>query len=56
LCIDVRRCQMQGDDGLIFCKSRRAAERVRDSITEFIEGELKLKVNREKTECDYIGR
>ena len=32
------------DDGLIFCKSRRAAERVRDSITEFIEGKLKLKV------------
>ena len=44
------------DDGLIFCKSRRAAERVRDSITVFIEGRLKLKVNREKTECAYIGR
>lgn len=44
------------DDGLIFCKSRRAAERVRDSITTFIEGKLKLKVNREKTECAYIGK
>ena len=44
------------DDGLIFCKSRRAAERVRDSITVFIEDRLKLKVNREKTECAYIGR
>jgi len=44
------------DDGLIFCKSRRAAERVRDSITVFIEGKLKLKVNREKTKCAYIGR
>ena len=44
------------DDGLIFCKSRRAAERVRDSITVFIEGKLKLKVNREKTECAYIDR
>ena len=44
------------DDGLIFCKSRRAAERVRESITVFIEGKLKLKVNCEKTECDYIGR
>lgn len=43
------------DDGLIFCKSRRAAERVRESITKFIERELKLKVNREKTECGYIG-
>ena len=44
------------DDGLIFCKSRRAAERVRDSITRFIESRLKLRVNREKTECAYIGR
>ena len=44
------------DDGLIFCKSLRAAERVRDSLTKFIEGKLKLKVNREKTECAYIGR
>ena len=44
------------DDGLIFCRSLRAAERVRDSITVFIEGRLKLKVNREKTECAYIGK
>ena len=44
------------DDGLIFCKSRRAAERVRGSITVFIEGRLKLKVNHEKTECAHIGR
>ena len=44
------------DDGLILCKSRRAAERVRDNITVFIEGKLKLKVNREKTECAYIGK
>ena len=29
---------------------------MRDSITVFIEGWLKLKVNREKTECAYIGR
>lgn len=43
------------DDGLIFCKSRRAAERVRGSITKYIEKELKLKVNREKTECDRIS-
>ena len=43
------------DDGLIFCRSRRAAERVRESITKYIEKELKLKVNREKTECDYIS-
>ncbi|MBP3726083.1 MAG: group II intron reverse transcriptase/maturase [Bacteroidaceae bacterium] len=44
------------DDGLILCKSRRAAERVRDNITVFIEGKLKLKVNRAKTECAYIGK
>ena len=44
------------DDGMIFCRSRRAAERVRDSLTKFIEQKLKLKVNREKTECAYIGK
>lgn len=44
------------DDGLIFCGSKRAAERVSESITKFIEGRLKLKVNREKTEVAYIGR
>lgn len=44
------------DDGLIFCRSKRAAERVKESITKFIEGQLKLKVNREKTEVAYIGR
>ena len=44
------------DDGLIFCKSRRACERVKESITKFIENKLKLKVNREKTECAHIGR
>ena len=44
------------DDGLIFCRSRRAMERIRDSITKFIEGALKLKVNRAKTECAYIGK
>lgn len=44
------------DDGLIFSKSHRAAERIKGSITKFIEGTLKLKVSREKTECAYIGR
>lgn len=44
------------DDGLIFCRSKRAAERVKESIAKFIEGRLKLKVNREKTEVAYIGR
>jgi group II intron reverse transcriptase/maturase len=44
------------DDGLIFCKSKRAAERVKTSITQFIESKLKLRVNREKTESAYVGR
>lgn len=49
------------DDCMIFCKSRRAAERVCESITRFIEGRLFLKVNREKTkvarfsEVRYLG-
>jgi len=43
------------DDGLIFCRSRRAGERVKENITKFIESTLKLRVNREKTECAYIG-
>ena len=37
------------DDCMIFCKSARAAERILDSITKFIEGKLFLKVNRDKT-------
>lgn len=28
------------DDALIFCKSKRAAQRVKESITRFIEGQL----------------
>ena len=38
------------DDSLIFCRSKRGAERVCDGITKFIERKLHLKVNREKTE------
>ena len=37
------------DDCVIFCKTPRAAERVKESITNFIEKKLHLKVNREKT-------
>ena len=37
------------DDLLIFCKSRKAAKRVLESIIKYIEGKLFLKVNREKT-------
>ena len=42
------------DDSMIFCKTRRAAERVRESITEFIERKPFLKVNKEKTVVSYI--
>jgi retron-type reverse transcriptase len=37
------------DDCVIFCKTPRLAERVKESITNFIEKKLHLKVNREKT-------
>lgn len=37
------------DDFMIFCKSRKAAERVRKSITRFLTEKLKLKVNEEKS-------
>lgn len=37
------------DDCMIFCKSRKSAERTLENITPFIEGKLFLKVNREKT-------
>lgn len=42
------------DDSLIFCKSRRGAERVCEGLTHYIEKKLHLKVNREKTEVGYI--
>ena len=42
------------DDSMIFCRSKRAAERVRESITNFIEGRLHLKVNKEKTVVSYV--
>ena len=41
---------------LIFCKSKRAAERTLRNLIPFIEGKLFLKVNREKTEVAYVGR
>lgn len=49
------------DDCVIFVKSKKAAERVMESITRFIETKLKLKVNREKSKVDrpwkikYLG-
>jgi len=37
------------DDLMIFCKSKKAAQRTLDHILPYIEGKLFLKVNREKT-------
>ncbi len=37
------------DDCNIFVASRRAGERVMESVSRFVEGKLKLKVNREKS-------
>ena len=38
------------DDCNIFVKSQKAAERVMDKVSQFIEKKLKLKVNREKSQ------
>ena len=40
------------DDANIYVKSKKAAERVMSSITRFLEQELRLKVNREKSAVD----
>ena len=40
------------DDANIYVKSKKAAERVMDSITRFLEQELRLKVNQEKSAVD----
>jgi RNA-directed DNA polymerase len=37
------------DDFMIYCKSRKAAERVKESITRFLTVKLKLRVNEEKS-------
>jgi GBSi1, group II intron, maturase len=42
------------DDAMIFCKSKRAAMRVKATITRFIESKLHLKVNKEKTVASYV--
>ena len=44
------------DDCMIFCKSRKSAERTLENITPFIEGKLFLKVNREKTCVLHISK
>ena len=42
------------DDMVIFCKSLRSAERTMKNIIPFIEGELFLKVNRDKSEVAHV--
>ena len=44
------------DDMMIFCKSRKGANRVLKNILPFIEKKLFLKVNTEKTVVAYVGR
>ena len=44
------------DDCMIFCKSRKAAERTMGNIVPFITGKLFLKVNLEKTTVAHISR
>ena len=49
------------DDFLVFVRSREAAQRVLSSIGRFIEGSLKLRINRNKSkaarlnECSFLG-
>lgn len=49
------------DDTVIFVKSRKAADRVSEGLTKFIEDKLKLKVNKDKTKISnatkikYLG-
>ncbi|MCF6095389.1 group II intron reverse transcriptase/maturase [Microaerobacter geothermalis] len=41
------------DDCNIYVKTKRAGERVKASVTRFLEGKLKLKVNEEKSAVDW---
>lgn len=44
------------DDCIIFTKSRKAANRVMESVTRFIENKLRLKVNKTKSKVDRPWR
>lgn len=44
------------DDIVIFCKSRKSANRTLKNILPYIEGKLFLKVNRSKTVVGYVGK
>jgi group II intron reverse transcriptase/maturase len=42
------------DDMVIFCRSRRSAERTMQNIIPYIEGKLFLKVNRDKSQAAHV--
>ena len=44
------------DDCMIFCKSRKSAERTLRNILPYIEGKLFLKVNKQKTSVAHISK
>ena len=44
------------DDCMIFCKSRKSAERTLNNIVPYVEGKLFLKVNRTKTCVAHISK
>jgi Retron-type reverse transcriptase len=44
------------DDCMIFCKSKRSAQRTLENIIPFIENRLFLKVNKEKTQVAHISK
>lgn len=43
------------DDMMVFCKSKRAAMRVMQSISKYIEAELLLQVNMDKTSVEHLS-
>ncbi len=43
------------DDCNIYVQTKRAGERVMASVTQFLEGKLKLRVNREKSAVAFVG-
>lgn len=44
------------DDMILFAKTKRSAQRMMEHILPYIEGKLRLRVNREKTTVTYIGK
>lgn len=44
------------DDCMIFCRSKKSAERTLKNIVPYIEGKLFLKVNRDKTKVAHISK